>query len=197
MPDRRGRIRAASFKGWPCRTRPAPSGRFGDGATVSDGRSLLGAAAAALGRWRPARADAVRAAVLLAFVPLATALALRAAVAVERVRADRLARVVAPRLAAAAAAAAIGETRRRLAPAFAPPTLTDLAARLAARLPADAHVVALGVDEAGGIAVEIETADAEAAAQALAADPLLGRLRRTGQAPAAGEGLRARFATPA
>lgn len=156
-------------------------------------RSLMGALAAALARWRPARDDAAWAAVLLAFVPLATAIVVRVVVVAEQVRADHRAAAAAPRRAAQAAAM---QARDDLARALAAPTLTDLAARLAALLPQDARVVSLGVDDDRGIAVEIETADAEAVAQAMAGDPLLRRLRRTGQAPAAGEGLRARFATP-
>lgn len=144
----------------------------------------------ALPRWRftrpvwlalPPRATLVSAGLILATIPASTALGAWGLTALSRWQLHRLEASEAPALARYAKVAAVEQVRPRAEAAMQAPAISQLVARLAAALPADAGLAGLSLDERGGLVVEVETPDPDRLRPALAADPLLGRLEEVGQ----------------
>ena len=136
-------------------------------------------------RWPSYRVSAL----LLAAIPLLTAIGAEG-LAIAKDAGNRVVmRVAADRLSAHRAAIEAAAARMRIAPALTRPTASGLAERLAAFLPPGDRVRLLAIDDKGAISAEIECADPDALRAALAADPLGRRLRMTGQSPAA-DGVR-------
>ncbi len=71
--------------------------------------------------------------------------------------------------------------RDDLARALSKPTIGNVVVRLAATLPADASVYAIGDDDQRGLRIEIDTSDPDRLREALKVDPMIGRLREIGQ----------------
>ncbi len=143
-----------------------------------------------LPRWRPTRpgwlalpprATLVSAGLILATIPASTALGAWGLTALSRWQLHRLEASEAPALARYAKVAAVERVRPRAEAAMQAPAISQLVARLAAALPADAGLAGLSLDERGGLVVEVETPDPDRLRPALAADPLLGRLEEVGQ----------------
>ncbi len=128
---------------------------------------------------RPSRRDWLVTGALLASIPVSVALAAWSLTLVTHLRSERLARDLAPRIAAETALRA----RAAIAPLMAGPTIGALALRLATVLPDEAglHAMARGAD--GVLTIEIDTPDPDRLRPALAADPLLAGLDEVGQAP--------------
>lgn len=140
--------------------------------------------------WRPRRPTALAlpprpillaAGLLLATIPLTTAIGAWSLTALNRWQAQRLAREAAPALAAGRRATAIEAVRPQVAAIMGAPTMTDRLARLAAVLPAEAGLVRFERDEAGELTLIVETPDPDRLRAALAADPGFAALRETGQ----------------
>lgn len=136
-----------------------------------------------LPRWRPAWPRDIWWPVLLilATIPISTALGAWTIAGFTHWRAYSLSHHAAPALAAYARTAAIERARPQVEAVMAVPSLTSLVARLSAALPADAGLGGMMLDEAGALTIEVETADPDRLRTALAGDPLLGSLRETGQ----------------
>jgi hypothetical protein len=98
----------------------------------------------------------------------------------EEGKAARIRRDHAGVLAANAQANAAQAARVRIAPLFTRPTIGATAARLAAILPADADLRALGIDQ-DVMTLTIAAPDPDRLRQALRDDAMLGRLRETNQ----------------
>lgn len=140
-------------------------------------------------RWRPAlppiagprrQAWAV-AALVLATIPVTTAIGAWGLTTINRWQADRIAVEQAPALTAYARVAAVEDIRPSAAAIMAAPTVSATVARLRASLPDEAGLAGVSLDRDGTLTVEIETPDPDRLRTALTADPLLARLRNSGQ----------------
>jgi hypothetical protein len=78
----------------------------------------------------------------------------------------------------------LGEAARAVvAPAMTAAPVEAIVGRLAAILPADSGLASVARDQAGALAIEIDTPDPDRIRPLLATDPIFGVLRETGQAP--------------
>lgn len=139
--------------------------------------------------WRPAipaitlppRPIMIGVALILATIPVTTAIGAWGLTAINRWQASRIASAQAPAIAAYAQVVAIENVRARAATIMAAPTVTAMVARLRAALPEEAGLAGLSLDEDGAITIEVEAPDPDRLRTALAADPLLAGLRNSGQ----------------
>jgi len=152
-----------------------------------------------LPRWRPAwpggfappsRPALAAAVLILATVPVTTAIAAWGMAGLDGWRAARLAKRQAPAIAAYARVAAVERARGDVEAVMAVPPLGALVARLRTVLPDEAGLGAMDLAETGELTVEIETPDPDRLRAAFAADPLFGSLRETGQAMTDGGTIR-------
>lgn len=130
---------------------------------------------------RPTGTILAAAVLILATIPVTTAIGAWGLAGIDRWRAARIARGQAPAIAAYARVAAVERARADVAAVMAVPSLSGVVARLRAALPEEAGLAAMGIAEDGALTVEIETPDPDRLRGALAADSLLGSLRETGQ----------------
>ncbi len=143
-----------------------------------------------LPRWRPtlpagialpSHPTLIAVALILATVPITTALGAWSLTALNRWQANRVATAQAPAIAAYARVAAVESVRPRATAIMVAPTITAMVARLRAALPEEAGLAGLSRDEGGALTIEVETPDPDRLRSALAADPLLATLRNSGQ----------------
>lgn len=127
---------------------------------------------------------------ILATIPVSTALGSWALVGLTRWQADQLSQDSAPLLSAYARVAKIESARPRVEAVIAAPSLTSLVARLSAALPEGAGLASLTLDEQGLLTIEVETSDPDQLRVSFASDPLLGSLRNTGQSMTNGGTIR-------
>jgi hypothetical protein len=138
-----------------------------------------------------------RALLILAATPLASAATIEAAALIQQIRNARFEHVLAPQLERQEKVLAFNLARARIEPLVTGPTISDVAERLAVRLPDDARLQLLQRDGQGRIRIEIDCPDPDRLRDALAPDALLGRWQMTGQGVTSGEGLRVTLASPA
>lgn len=129
----------------------------------------------------PRRGALLSVALVLATIPISTAILSWTLAGVTEWRIARLQAQEAPALAAYQRASATEAARTRMEAVMTGPTLIALADRLAVTLPDDAGLVGLTMLPEGELIVEIETPDPDALRGALQADPLFGSLGETGQ----------------
>lgn len=143
-----------------------------------------------LPRWRPAwptrivRPSATAltgVALILSTIPVTTVIGAWGLAGIDRWRAARIAKRQAPAIAAYAQVAAVERARDDVEAVMAIPSLSGLVARLHAALAADTGLATMVLAESGELTIELETPDPDRLRTALAADPLLGSLRETGQ----------------
>ncbi|WCT72885.1 hypothetical protein PQ455_14755 [Sphingomonas naphthae] len=144
----------------------------------------------------PAAPDRAGPLIVLAAIPLVSALAVEGQAQLGRWRNASLERTLAPKLAAHAAVARAAAVQEAALPLLTRPTIGAVAEHLAAVLPGTARVHLMAVDAKGRLRLEIDCPDPEALRAALAGDPLFETLRMTGQGVAASEGVRVILASP-
>ena len=144
----------------------------------------------------PASSDRAGPLLVLAAIPLVSAIAVEGQAQLGRWRNARLERELAPQLARHAAVARAGAVQEAALPLLTRPTIGAVAEHLATVLPAAAQVRLMAVDAKGRLRLEIDCPDPDALREALAGDPLFATLRMTGQGVAAAEGVRVILASP-
>lgn len=143
-----------------------------------------------LPRWRPAWPSALArpsgsvlaaAALILATIPLTTAIGAWGLAGLDRWQAKKLTRREGPAIAAYARVAAVERARVDAEAVMATPSLSGLVAQLHTTLPEDAGLGAMTLTDTGELTVELETPDPDRLRTALTADALFGSLREIGQ----------------
>lgn len=128
--------------------------------------------------------------VVAATIPATIALGAEGMALIQDGRNRTLERNETERLSAYAAAKRAEDIRAWMAPMLTQPTVTALAERLGAALPADASVYSIAVDGSGMIDAKIDCLDPDILRKTLAADPLGRSLRMVSQEPAGTSGVR-------
>jgi hypothetical protein len=119
----------------------------------------------------------------LASIPVSVAILSWGLVLVADLQAGRIATREAGAI-ARARTQMLGEAARAVvAPAMTAAPVEAIVGRLAAILPADSGLASVARDQAGALAIEIDTPDPDRIRPLLATDPIFGVLRETGQAP--------------
>ncbi len=145
---------------------------------------------------RPSRRTLSGMALILATIPLTTAIGAWGLVGLNHFEAKKLMLRQARAIAAYAQVAAVERARVDAEAVMATPSLTELVDRLHTTLPEEAGLAAMALADSGELTVELETPDPDRLRTALAAEPLFESLWEIGQARTDGGTIRVTLKGP-